>query len=51
MLLPDVLVPPTREEDVSNGLSAVSTRTHGIQNTGHFPVEEEVFEPDLLSLQ
>lgn len=48
MLLPDVLVPLTREEDMSDSLSAVSTGAYGVQDTGHFPAKEEVLESDLL---
>ena len=48
VFLLELLVPTTREEDVSHGLSAISTGTHWIRYSRNIPPKEKVVESDLL---
>lgn len=41
-------MPPTREENMSHGLSAISTRAHRIRDSRNIRAKEKVVESDLL---
>ena len=49
--VPEVLVLAAAEEDVSNGLSPLSTAAAGASSIQNVSLEEEVVKTDYLSLQ